>query len=105
MFELLNTGMMAHKLGKWRGLIAVSGSALLLCFGLLAMKLEEFVLGFGPKQAMASTSTSISLLGWMSIGSLVACGLLLLWASWQLYRDHVHGDYYVEAEQFKDRGW
>ena len=103
MFELLNTGMLARKLGKWRGLIAVCGSALLLCFGLLAMKLEELVLSFGPKQAMASTS--ISTLGWISIGSLAIGGLLFLWASWQLYRDHVHGDYYLDAEVFKDRGW
>lgn len=103
MLELLNTGKWAYKLGKWRGLIAVFGSALLLCIALLAMYLEEFMLSLGPKQALAAPS--ISTLGWISIGSLVGAGLLFLWASWQLYRDHVHGDYYLDAEVFKDRGW
>lgn len=61
MLELLNTGMWAYKLGKWRGLITVSGAALLFCIALLATKLEELVLSLGPKQAL--TAPSISTLG------------------------------------------
>ena len=103
MLELLDTGRMAHRFGKWRGLVAAANAVVLFLLALLISKLEGLIVFSSPKPTITSSSSPV--LGWISIGLLMVGGLLWLWASWQLYRDHIHSDYYLEAEHFKNHGW
>ncbi|MCL5741213.1 MAG: hypothetical protein M1430_10350 [Betaproteobacteria bacterium] len=101
MLELLDTGRMAVKLGKWRGALT-GGYALLPClFAFVVLKVQDLVWAAAPGASQPGLST----LDWIAIG-LVGVGMVLaLWCVWQLYRDHVHGDYYIDAENYKTRGW
>lgn len=102
MLELLNTGRMAYKVGKWRGSVAIAYAFGLSIGAILIDKLTDLVISSG--RAIATTDTSYPLV-WVTVGLDIAALLLLFFGSWQLYRDFEHGDYQEEAERFKRDGW
>ncbi len=100
MLELLDTGRMAVKFGKWRGLATASRALFFYAVAFAAVKLQDLLQKFMPNAPQNGVPT----LGWTAIGMIVFGQLLLLWGMWQLYRDHVHGDYYLDSERYQDRG-
>lgn len=102
MLELLDTGRMAHKVGKWRGAVAIAYAFGLAIGAILTDKLTDLILTFG--KAVVITGTSNPLV-WIAVGLDVAAMLLMMFGIWQLYRDFEHGDYQEEAERYKREGW
>ena len=93
MLELLDTGRMAHKHGKWRGAIAIVYAVGLFLVATVLANLDELVSTFG--RTVDTTDMSNPVL-WLAIGTYLIAMLLMLFGSWQLYRDFEHGDYYNE---------
>ncbi len=93
---------MAHKVGKWRGAVAIAYAFGLAIGATLIDKLTDLVPTIG--KAVVTTGTSNPLV-WIAVGLDVAAMLLALFGTWQLYRDFEHGDYQEEAERYKREGW
>lgn len=102
MLELLDTGRMAHKVGKWRGAVAIAYAFGLALSATLIDKLAALVFTFGKAGATAGTSNYFV---WITVGLYVVAMLLILFGSRQLYRDFEHGDHYEDAEHYKREGW
>ena len=102
MLELFDTGRMAHKHGKWRGAIAIAYG---VAFG-IAAPLFDNIVSLASTLGKASQTTSVNdPLLWLAVGLYVVALLLILFGTWQLYKDFEHGDYRDEAEHYKREGW
>lgn len=102
MLELLDTGRMAHKHGKWRGAIA-----LIYAIGaaMLATVFEEVVnavSGFSNPSHPTNINNPVI---WIIIGLYAIALLLMLFGIWQLYKDFEHASYVQEADRYKQQGW
>jgi hypothetical protein len=97
MLYLLDTGRMAHKFGKWRGALYLVASVVLLTLANLIAEVIS-ILSSQPQP-------SVALLRWIEIG--FYSSVLFLWGygCYRLYRDHVHHDYYLEADRYQREGW
>lgn len=90
MLELLDTDRMAFKFGKWRGMFH------------LAYALAVFLLSFviANFHAVLPGPSSGTVLQWMSYGLIALGSFLWCYGVYRLYRDHVHMDFYLEADGY-----
>lgn len=96
MLHLLDTGRMAQKFGKWRGLLYLVATAVPLAIANFIHKVFGILPGAPHPPAP---------LQWVEIG---LYGLaLFLWGCgcYRLYQDRVHHDYQLEAERYRREGW
>lgn len=96
MLYMLDTGRMAYKLEKWRGALYVVATAVPLA---IANFISQ-VFGILPAQPQP-----LDAFQWIEIGCYAVAFLLLGYGSYSLYRDHVHHDYYLEADRYQCEGW
>lgn len=96
MLELLDSGRLAYKLGKWRGLLhmAYAVPLVLLAFAIANM---FTVLPGSPLPPIA--------LQWICYGLLGVAAFLWLYGIYRVYRDHNSSDVYLEADRYKREGW
>ncbi len=101
MLFLLDSGKLAVQCGKWRGLLYFAASPVFLCFAWAIPSVLEVITSMSPAGATAMPEWAY----YASLGFLAAAFLLWVAGLWRLYRDHVHGDYYHDAEHYKTHGW
>lgn len=96
MLELLDTGRMAYKFGKWRGVLYLVAT-------LAPLIIATFILSiFGILPGKPTPPAAIEWIGMILYGLALALGM---YGCHQLYRDQVHHDYYLEADRYKHEGW
>lgn len=102
MLWLLDTGKMAHRHGKWRGLFT-GLHGLLVCFiGTIISKLENLTLSFAPSGVEPSGPNFLT---WLWMGVFAVGVLTILAGAWQLYKDQMHGAYINDADHYQREGW
>ncbi|QKV55455.1 hypothetical protein [Comamonas antarctica] len=87
---------MAYKFGKWRAIPYFLATPLPLIFATLMLSV------FGILPGNPSPPTAVQWIGIILYGSGSAIGIC---GCYQLYRDHVHHDYYQEADRYQREGW
>lgn len=102
MLELLDTGRMAYKFGKWRAAMTDVYATGLALLSTAVGAMGELVSQFG---ASGDTTGANSPIDWSALGLSVMATLMLFWGGWQLYRDVEHGDYRRDASRYKHEGW
>lgn len=95
MLELLDTGRMAYKFGKWRGVFTLLAAVILYLFSYGLFNLGN-LLPYAPGPHPFR---------WGVLALVVLGGIIQLIGSWQLYRDHVHGDYHFDKDHYQSHGW
>lgn len=96
MLELLDTGRLAHKYGKWRGVAYLVAVAVPLAVAhLLGTVLT----------ALPSAAQLPDTLHWLQIGLGSVAALLTTYGCYRLYRDHEHHDYIEDADHYRRHGW
>lgn len=96
MLYLIDTGRMAYKFGKWRGVLYLLATIVPLALGNFISKVFSIL----PGQLLPPT-----VLQWSEVGFYIFALLLWGYGCYLLYRDHVHHDYYLEADQYQREGW
>ncbi len=95
MLELLDTGRMAHKYGKWRGAIAIASGAPFFVIALVI----PFILDVLPNAPRSPV------LMWVCFGLIGLACALWIYGFYLLYRDWEHKDHLQVARRYKTRGW
>lgn len=98
MLELLDTGRIAHKFGKWRWAIYFAAAACVFLIGWAVAELLRIPSLMSP--AAADTSLAFWTLGGFSLVSL----LLVIYSARLCYVDEVHGAYIGDAEHYRRHG-
>ena len=96
LLDLFDTGRMAHRFGKWRGLVYLAAVA-------VPLSIAHFIgtaLSVLPGRPQAPDE-----LRWLEVGLYALAVFLCAYAFYRLYRDRVHGDHEEAAERFKREGW
>ncbi len=96
MLYLLDTGRMAYKFGKWRGVLYLVATAVPLA---IANFISQ-VFGLLPGQPQPPAAFQ-----WIEIGCYAVALLLWGYGCYRLYRDYIHHDYYLEADHYQHEGW
>lgn len=102
MLELLDSGRMAHKFGKWRGAVAIGVA---LTFYLLSYAVLNLGQALQSSSLFKASQEGLPPLFWGAAAIAILGFIIQLIGSWALYRDHVHGDYYIAAEHYRKHGW
>jgi hypothetical protein len=96
MLDFLDTGRMAHKFGKWRGALYLVATSVPLALANFIAKVFSILPG-QPEPPVA--------LQWTEIGFYALAMFLWAYGCYLLYRDHVHHDYFLEADHYQREGW
>lgn len=96
MLYLFDTGRMAHRFGKWRGALYLVATAVPLALGNFISKVSGILQGQSQPPATFQ---------WIEIGLSALALLLWFYGCYQLYRDHLHHDYDLEADCYQREGW
>jgi len=96
MLYLLDTGRMAYKFGKWRGTLYLVATAVPFAIANFIAKVFSIL----PDQSQPPMAFQ-----WMEIGFHAVALLLWGYGCYRIYRDHVHHDYYLEAQHYQREGW
>lgn len=99
MFELLDTGRIAHKFGKWRWTVYFAAA---LCVFLLGWALAELLM---IPSLMSSTAADTSIAFWTFAAFSLISLILLVYSVWLCYIDEVRQAYRGAAEHYKVHGW
>ncbi|MBB3639826.1 hypothetical protein [Variovorax atrisoli] len=100
MLELLDTGRIAHKLGKWRWTAYFATGLCLFFFG---WGIAELLMV--PSLMSPATATDSSFAFWTFASFSLASLLLILYSFWLCYTDEMHGAYIEIAERYRTHGW
>lgn len=96
MLELLDTGRLAHRYGKWRGLVYLVAVAAPLAMAYFLGAVFTVLPGaVQPPDALQ----------WLQISLGGIAALLTVYGSYRLYRDHEHHDYIEDADHYRRHGW
>lgn len=96
MVELFDTGRLAKKFGKWRGLAylaAVPAPLAMVCF------LDTVF------TALPGVAQPPDALRWLQTGLGSVVALLTIYGCYRLYRDHEHHDCIEDADHYRRHGW
>ena len=96
MLELFDTGRLANRYGKWRGIVYLPASV--LPFAIAHFIDMVFTVLPGAPQPTDS-------LQWLQIGFYSVAALLVFYGCYRLYRDFEHHDYIEDAEHYRRHGW
>lgn len=96
MLDLLDTGRMAHKFGKWRGVLYLVAAAVPVAIGSFIARVFDVL----PGQPEPPEP-----LQWLEMGLFAIALMIWIYGWYQLYRDHMHHDYYLEADRCQREGW
>ena len=99
MLELLDTGRIAHKYGKWRWTLYFAAAFSVFLIGWAVSELLTIPSLMSP--AAADTSLALWTLAGFSLISL----LLFIYSLRLCYIDEVHGTYIEDAQHYKTHGW
>ncbi|TSD59067.1 hypothetical protein FFI97_001675 [Variovorax sp. KBS0712] len=99
MLELLDTGRIAHKLGKWRWTAYFATGVCVFLIGWAIAELLMIPSRMSP--VAADSSPAFWTLAAFSLASL----LLIIYSVWLCYIDEVHGKYIEVAQHYKTHGW
>ncbi|MEJ1126152.1 hypothetical protein V9L20_01145 [Variovorax sp. CCNWLW225] len=99
MLELLDTGRIAHKFGRWRWALYFAAA---LCVFLVGWALAE-LLTIPSLMSPAAADTSLAL--WTLAGFSLVSLLLLIYSAWLCYIDETRGAYIEAAQHYKVHGW
>lgn len=99
MLELLDTGRIAYKLGKWRWTLYFSAGVCVFLSGWAISELLTIPSLMSP--ATADTSAVLWTLGGFSLASL----LLFIYSARLCYIDEMRGAYIDDAQHYKTHGW
>lgn len=94
---LFDRERMAHALGPWRGLAPLGTGAIAFVLGWLWIVLMD------TARTLNWTSASEALVYGPGLALFLANLLLWTWSTWQLFRNHVHGDHRSAAQRYRDR--
>lgn len=102
MLELLDTGRMAHKFGKWRGAVTAMFAVVPLALAWGFATVFDVVLSISAAGAKAGAPAAAL---WIALGLVVLAAAIVVYGAWLLYVDEVRGDYYDLAARYKREGW
>lgn len=97
MLELLDTGRLAHRYGKWRGLAYLVAAAAPLAMACLLGSVFTLLPGAVMQPPAA--------LRWLQVGFGSLAVLLTLYGCYRLCGDHEHHDYVEAADHYRGHGW
>lgn len=100
MLELLDTGRIAHKLGKWRWTAYFATG---LCLFLVGWAIAELLRI--PSLMSPAAAADSSLAFWTFVGFSLLALLLILYSFWLGYIDEMRGTYIKDAQHYKTHGW
>lgn len=96
MFELFDTGRLAHRCGRWRGIVYLTATVVPLAIAYFIGSVFTIL----PGSAQPTDA-----LQWLQISLLSVAVLLAIYGCYRLYRDFEHHDYIEDAEHFRRHGW
>ncbi len=96
MLELFDTGRLAHKCGKWRGLVYLVAAAAPLAIA--------YFLGT-VFTVLPGAAQPADVLQWLKLGLGCGAAFLAIYGCYRLYRDHEHHDYIEDADHYRHHGW
>jgi hypothetical protein len=99
MLELLDSGRIAHKLGKWRWSAYFATAICLFFFGWGVSEVLMIPSLMSPVAADSSPAF------WTFAGFSLASLLLILYSVRLCYIDEMHGAYIDDAEHYRLHGW
>lgn len=99
MLELLDTGRIAHKLGKWRWTAYFATG---VCLFLIGWAIAELLM-IPSRMSPVAVDSSPAL--WTLAGFSLPSLLLIIYSVWLCYIDEVHGTYIEVAQRYKTHGW
>lgn len=96
MLDFLDTGRMAHKFGKWRGVLYMVATSMPLALANFIAKVFSIL----PGQREPPLTLQRTEIGFYALA-------MLLWAygCYRFYRDCVHRDHFLEADHYQREGW
>jgi hypothetical protein len=98
MLELLDTGRIAHKLGKWRWTAYFATGLCLFFFG---WGIAELLM----VPSLMSPAADSSFAFWTFAGFSLASALLIVYSVRLAYIDEMQGAYIEAAERYRSHGW
>jgi hypothetical protein len=99
MLELLDTGRIAHKFGKWRWALYFAAAGCLFLIGLAVTEL----LMIPGRMSPAAADTTLAF--WTFTAFCVASLLMIVYSIRLCYIDEMHGAYVDDAEHYRRHGW
>lgn len=97
MLELLDTGRLAHRYGRWRGLAYLVAVAAPLAMA--------YLLGSVFTALPGAVMQPPAVLRWLQAGLGSLAVFLAFYGCYRLYRDHEHHDYVEAADHYRRHGW
>ncbi len=98
MLWLFDTGRMAKKFGKWRGIITVAHAVGVCIFAILLSNLADVVINHSAPPIEASTLAFAALV-------IYGAGVLLgMWGAYQFLMDATRGSYISAADRYDREG-
>lgn len=98
MLWLFDTGRMAKKFGRWRGLIIVAHAVAVCILALCVSRLADVLINLETTPVNAST---------VALAAVVIYGvgvLLGLWGAFQFFMDATRGTYVDDARRYEREG-
>ncbi|WP_314972828.1 hypothetical protein [Comamonas testosteroni] len=98
MLWLFDTGRMAKKFGKWRGVVTVAHAVGICIIAVAVSRLADVVVNLETTPVNAST---------VALAALVIYGagvLLGIWGAWQYLADATRGAYISAADRYDREG-
>lgn len=102
MLELLETGRMAHKFGKWRGAVAIGVA---FAFYLLSYTVLNLGQVLQSSAILKVSQEGPPPLFWGAAAIALLGFIIQIIGSWAMYRDLVHGDNDSAADHYRKHGW
>ena len=96
MLELLDTGRLAQRYGKWRGIVYLTASVVPLAIA--------YFLGT-VFTILPSSAQPADALQWLQMSLCGVAVLLAAYGFYRFYRDYEHHDYIEDAEHYRRHGW
>ncbi|WP_177341048.1 hypothetical protein [Comamonas thiooxydans] len=99
MLWLFDTGRMAKKFGKWRGVVTVAHAVGICAIAVAVSHLADVVVNLETTPVGASTVALAALV-------IYCAGVLLgIWGAYQLIMDAIRGAYISAADRYDRQGW
>jgi hypothetical protein len=99
MLDLLDTGRIAYKMGKWRWTLYFAAG---VCVFLIGWAIAE-LLTIPSRMSPVAVDTSVAL--WTLAGFSLASLLFFIYSAWLCYIDEMRGAYIDDAQRYKVHGW
>ncbi|AVQ80900.1 MULTISPECIES: hypothetical protein [unclassified Variovorax] len=99
MLELLDTGRIAHKLGRWRWTAYFASG---VCLFLIGWGIAEVLM---IPSLMSPVAADSSPAFWTFAAFSLASLLLIIYSVRLCYIDEMHGTYIEDAQHYKTHGW